>query len=433
MKLARSLSPFSIAAVAGLACMAFGGQATATGLKEVKIENRSPGNVRTASLEANPQSGSGTDTSAASSNTPLLVTVSLDQQAMTVYKGLGTIKQSRISSGKSGHSTPTGIFSILGKKKFHRSNIYSNAPMPFMQRLTWSGIALHEGRVPDYPASHGCVRLPNGFARELFNTTKHGTHVVISPEPVTPGRVNHPSLFQPKLLSVRMAALRAGISDYELSLGIGTRPAVNPSKSPLRIYVTRTTLRDKVRHLQNMLNHAGFDAGLPDGIYGTGTVSAVKAYQEANGLKKTGTMSDETVSHLEAVTQSDPMPDGMIFVRQDYKPVFEAPVTFREPSRPLGTHLLMTTAHSAEATGWIAVSLSSRLPASVFRDHGVDESIKGKRIRMDAVDALDNIIIPSVARDFIEARLTENSSFAISDNGMGTETGKGTDFIVQTH
>ena len=103
------------------------------------------------------------------SSEPLQIVVSLNEQKLNIFRGEEVIASSKVSSGKPGHSTPTGIFSILHKKKFHRSNIYSGAPMPWMQRLTWTGIALHESNsVPNYPASHGCVRLPAAFAKELF-------------------------------------------------------------------------------------------------------------------------------------------------------------------------------------------------------------------------------------------------------------------------
>ena len=136
---------------------------------------------------------------------PLQIVVSINQQSLQVFRGTEVVAQSNVSSGKPGHSTPTGIFSILHKKKFHRSNIYSNAPMPWMQRLTWTGIALHEsGSVPPYPASHGCVRLPAAFARELFGMTDVGGHVMITGDPVTPRPVNHSALPQPSAMMVEV-------------------------------------------------------------------------------------------------------------------------------------------------------------------------------------------------------------------------------------
>ena len=111
---------------------------------------------------------------------PLVVVVSLPEQRAHVYRNGVRIAVSTISSGKPGHETPTGVFPILQKREEHYSNLYNNAPMPFMQRLTWDGIALHAGRIPGQPASHGCVRLPLDFARKLFSITEHGSTVVVA-------------------------------------------------------------------------------------------------------------------------------------------------------------------------------------------------------------------------------------------------------------
>ena len=129
-----------------------------------------------------------------------LVTVSIEDQELKVFDGINEIARSRISSGKPGHDTPTGVFTILEKSRHHRSNIYSGAPMPYMQRLTWSGVALHESNsVPSYPASHGCVRMPGSFAKQIWTMTSRGeTHVIIAPEPLTPHPIRHAKLFMPK-------------------------------------------------------------------------------------------------------------------------------------------------------------------------------------------------------------------------------------------
>ena len=115
----------------------------------------------------------------------VLITISLASQQMHVFRNGVFWRSSPVSTGKRGKETPTGVFAILQKKKFHRSNLYSNAPMPFMQRLTWGGIAIHAGRLPGYPASHGCIRLPNEFASELFMITgATSTAVIVVDEPL---------------------------------------------------------------------------------------------------------------------------------------------------------------------------------------------------------------------------------------------------------
>jgi len=111
---------------------------------------------------------------------PVVVVVSLPEQKLHVYRNGLRIGVSTISSGKPGHRTPTGTYPILQKRVEHYSNLYDNAPMPYMQRLTWDGIALHAGRIPGYPASHGCVRLPLEFSKLLYGVTSHGTTVVVA-------------------------------------------------------------------------------------------------------------------------------------------------------------------------------------------------------------------------------------------------------------
>ena len=109
----------------------------------------------------------------------VLIVISKASQRMYVFKDGAPWGASPVSTGRAGHATPAGVFPILQKQTFHRSNIYSNAPMPFMQRLTWSGIAIHAGHLPGYPASHGCVRLPRTFAQSLFKLTRASTTTVV--------------------------------------------------------------------------------------------------------------------------------------------------------------------------------------------------------------------------------------------------------------
>lgn len=123
---------------------------------------------------------------------PVIVIVSLSVQRAFVYRNGVPIAVSTISSGKRGHETPTGVFTILEKDIDHRSNKYSNAPMPYMQRLTWAGVAMHAGRLPGYPASHGCIRLPFEFAKLLFAITRPGLTVVVTKDALAPQAVATP-------------------------------------------------------------------------------------------------------------------------------------------------------------------------------------------------------------------------------------------------
>ncbi|RUO99047.1 L,D-transpeptidase family protein [Hyphomicrobium sp.] len=127
----------------------------------------------------------------------MLAVVSIRDQRVTIYDANGGAVSSRVSSGRTGYETPVGVYSVLQKEEEHFSNIYDDASMPFMQRLTWSGIALHAGQLPGYPASHGCVRMPEGFAQRLFPMTKVGMRVVVAYDDVAPVEISHPLLMKP--------------------------------------------------------------------------------------------------------------------------------------------------------------------------------------------------------------------------------------------
>jgi lipoprotein-anchoring transpeptidase ErfK/SrfK len=131
---------------------------------------------------------------------PLFLVISTNKQHVSVYGRNGLYEVSPVSTGEPDHPTPHGIFSIIGKERFHRSNLYNDAPMPYMQRMTWSGVAMHEGVLPGYAASHGCVRLPHEFAQRLYNYTEGNERIVISHQDIAPASISHPRLFEPKLM-----------------------------------------------------------------------------------------------------------------------------------------------------------------------------------------------------------------------------------------
>jgi hypothetical protein len=128
---------------------------------------------------------------------PILVLVSLGEQRAYVYRNGVQIGYTTVSSGREGYGTPTGVFHILQRDRNHHSNKYNNAPMPFQQRLTWDGVALHAGGLPGYPSSHGCVHLPSKFAEDLFEVSHMGMTVVVVDEHSAPTQVAHPPAFSP--------------------------------------------------------------------------------------------------------------------------------------------------------------------------------------------------------------------------------------------
>ena len=137
---------------------------------------------------------------------PLIISVSIQNQKVRIYDANGLFAESPISTGMAGHPTPMGVFSIIQKHKFHHSNIYSGAPMPYMQRITWSGVAMHAGVLPGYPASHGCIRMPMAFAVKMWNWTKMGARVIVTPGEITPANFSHPLLVTQKVVPQPVAA-----------------------------------------------------------------------------------------------------------------------------------------------------------------------------------------------------------------------------------
>ncbi len=182
---------------------------------------------------------------------PIVLVVSLPEQRAYVYRNGVLIGASTVSTGKKGHETPTGVFTVLQKNEDHYSNLYANAPMPYMQRLTWSGVALHAGRLPGYPASHGCVRMPYEFAQRLFAETKTGLTVVVSDDEQFPTTVAHPGLAAPVDVGGAPAAELAAAGE------IAWQPEAAP-EGPVTILVTNEDRRVRVFRAGVEIGHAPF-------------------------------------------------------------------------------------------------------------------------------------------------------------------------------
>jgi len=164
---------------------------------------------------------------------PMLAVVGLKDQRITIYDADGAIMHAPVSSGQTDYETPVGIYSVLQKEAEHYSNRYDDAAMPFMQRITWTGIALHAGALPGYPASHGCVRLPYKFAEELFPLTKLGLRVVVARNSVAPVAISHPLLFRPtpfrdNVALLTQTAAQPPSSDTSDAMKLGAIPPGDP-------------------------------------------------------------------------------------------------------------------------------------------------------------------------------------------------------------
>jgi lipoprotein-anchoring transpeptidase ErfK/SrfK len=369
---------------------------------------------------------------------PILLAVSLNRQTIDVYRGMHLVASSKVSSGMPGHETKPGVFSILEKRRFHHSNIYSGAPMPWMQRLTRSGTALHAGAVPGYPASHGCIRLPFSFAPKLFQMTAVGGNVLVANDQLSPKPIEHPNLFQPLPAPVRLAlahtsedhlndSLDAAPGFVSLSLFVAedadapmttaemTKSIIAQTPiaaAPLRILVTRRTPRDRLIGVQYMLSSMGYLTPQNfDGTFGKATAAAIKAFQRANGLPENGAFNDELVNKVYEATGRPTPPEGHLFARQGFSRVFDVPITFRKPVEPLGTYFYaaLPVAPGDTKARWVAFSWEGG----------------------DAAKALDRLEIPDDVRREISQRLTPGSSLIIADTSVDSAIlPEGDDFLV---
>lgn len=381
----------------------------------------------------------------AGSSKSLSIVVSRDTQSLAVYDGDQVVATSNVSTGKPGHATPTGIFTIIEKQKYHESNLYDSAPMPFMQRITWSGVALHESKsVPRRPASHGCVRLPHGFAKELYGMTQTGVPVIIADAPLTPASIRHPLLFKPvnptgseTLLSdaeLRLSPIADFMTPTEVALNeaaIPPREVVKPvADKGLRILITRRGLNDTIKDIQAALNGLGFDAGNPDGRLGRKTIAAVNAFKVTKDISVKGNLlTDDTVAAIFKAAGKEMPPAGQIYVRRNFKPLFDAPVAILHPEVALGTHVMqLRDMDATDGTAeWFGMTLpdgigtAARKRLGIVSEHGT------------LAETMDRIVIPQDIRNRIEAELSPGSLITITDGGLGKETGtEGTDFITLT-
>jgi peptidoglycan hydrolase-like protein with peptidoglycan-binding domain len=300
--------------------------------------------------------------------------------------------------------------------------------MPWMQRMTWSGTALHGGVVPGYPASHGCIRLPFSFAPKLFQLTSVGENVVVTHARVTPKPIEHKTLFQPARTApqVSMALID---QDQSVTPDLGATDAtsqateqvefdaydVAESSAPLRMLITRRTPRDRIIGTQYVLASLGYLRRQNfTGRLGPETMAAIKAFQKAHGLKVTGNFSEDVAKAIyRAAGKSDP-PPGHLYVRQDFHPVFDFPVDFLKTKQTLGTHVFtaMKSPSGGAEVAWMAISLEG------------DDS---RRV-------LDRIEIRDDVRKQISERLTPGSTLIVADDSSHSSIlREGDDFIVSSN
>ncbi len=206
---------------------------------------------------------------------PVQLIVSIPDQRMSVYRNGTHLIETRVSSGRPGHNTPSGVFSILEKRKTHFSNLYDNAPMPFMQRLTWSGVALHAGNVSRRFASHGCIRLPYNFAQKLFRMTGRGAHVLITNEKVAPKEIEHQNLIAP---TPRLVRVNEGVVEDKTGL---TKPAHADVPDGTEVLYKRvpTPAEEKLEQLKDERSKAKKELAETKGLLKTQKAEAGKRWK----------------------------------------------------------------------------------------------------------------------------------------------------------
>jgi lipoprotein-anchoring transpeptidase ErfK/SrfK len=427
---------------------------------------------------------------------PLHIIVSIDKQRATLFADGMAVASTAISSGTASHPTPMGVFSIIQKSRHHVSNLY-NAPMPYMQRITWSGSALHQGALPGYPASHGCVRLTDSFAELLWKTTKMGARVIITRPEVAPFVIEHARLFVPTpkvavapkpaeppakaaeatRISVPApepattgALAKVKTADASNSTTIAVLSVTGDDSKPVATsVVTEPTANEPSAEQPTKVSATDGAGGTPEP-----TPQAAAPIEDQTAAIKT--VEATPIEITPAATVAAPAPiivderppampaaivreangrpisvfaslrEGKLYVRQGWKPLFDAPVSFERPDQPIGTHVYTAMAVKSEGNGlrWTVVTI----PSSTKRgaDIKVADKDLGRRSRNDrtvktieveaplpsASTALDRIVMPPELVERISELITPGSSLIVSDNKLSDETGEYTDFIVLT-
>jgi hypothetical protein len=391
---------------------------------------------------------------------PIMAIVSIKTQHVTFYDADGWILRAPVSTGVTGRETPAGVFAVLEKDKDHHSSMYDDAWMPNMQRITWNGVALHGGPLPGYAASHGCVRMPYGFAEKLFEKTWIGMRVIISPNDAEPVEFSHPALFMPKPEAIAAAPARAGTLAREAEEAAKTADETRKAAAS----ATRDTasLTASLRKLQALKTRADAELVYADKVLAAAKTDEAKARAEdlkqraATKATEAGTQFDsakgDAKSKLDAAAAAkDAVKAAQIrkvdtakaaseaklalepfsiyvsratqklYVRRNtHKPApdgggevfdttIEVPVTIRDPDKPIGTHVFTAMARNEAGLRWTAVTI----------DNGDD-----------AKGALDRITIPQDVLDRIAPTALPRSSIVISDEPLSKETNYRTEFVA---
>ena len=352
----------------------------------------------------------------------LTIVISTDKQQLTLYSDGVPIARSHVSTGTPGHPTPHGVFSIIQKDKWHRSNIYDDAPMYYMQRITWSGVAMHQGVTPGHPASHGCIRLPEAFAKQLWGITKLGVRVIVARGDVTPASITNERLFKRRIEPIE--------------------PKPEPEASSTDIVVSAYKTLEAAQQGTGAKGEAGKpDAALDAMAYARPSTSSDvvrSAYDQFDFSNRRARSTP--AGGVAEIRPLKPGPisvfisrkEGKLFVRKGFDPIYSVPVTFEQPERPLGTHVFTAVAlNDDDSARWKVITLPSAGGWTRKTEKGKDKSVSAGP-PSTAAQALERVNIPAEAIDRVSELMSAGASLIISDYGLGPETGTGTDFIVLT-
>ena len=360
---------------------------------------------------------------------PLQIVVSIDHQKVTLFSNGVRVAQGPVSTGVPGHPTPMGVFSIIEKDRYHHSNLYSNAPMPFMQRITWSGVALHEGVLPGYPASHGCIRMSQDFAQKLWPTTKLGARVIVARGDLAPVDFEHPKLFVPKPKpgepEVAVNATTDGYRAAPITLAQASTPDAREDATATPVEVAPATAQPRASE---------------NPPAGSDIIKPAPTIDPAKPITPRMRAAEQPVKRSGQVAVFVSRKEMKIFVRQGFVPLFDMPVVIDEPDRPLGTHVLTAMEVTDNGMRWNLMTIPTDPSAPVDqRDYSRKRSKEPSRPAMQlmpsstATEALNRIAMPKEAVDRISELLIPGSSLVIADEGLGRETGRYTEFIVLSH
>jgi lipoprotein-anchoring transpeptidase ErfK/SrfK len=356
---------------------------------------------------------------------PLMAIVSIKSQHVTIYDADGWILRAPVSSGTKGRETPSGVFSVVQKDKDHHSNLYDDAWMPNMLRITWSGIALHGGPLPGYAASHGCVRMPYGFADKLFDKVRMGMRVIIAPNDAEPVEFSHPALFAPKAEAIaavpaRVETLARAADDAaktaleaKNAAAAATREealaAAKTDEAKARAEELQQKAAARVAELQTQLDTA--EATAKSKLDAAAAAQDAAKATEAKRADAAKAVREAKLA-LEPVSVFISRASQKLYVRRGFEAILEVPVTISNPDKPIGTHVLTAVARAQEGLRWTAVTIDSGDNAKA---------------------ALDRISIPQDVLDRIAPTALPRSSIIISDEPLNRETNYRTEFVVALH